>query len=76
MRKTAGKIAPEAKPRLVNLLFQAFFIFPPESRILFFLIPSAKSGTFVKTAGRECATFAWGMRKKSIQLMFLKLKIY
>ena len=62
MLETAGKLALEAKPRVVNLLFQAFF-FTPESRILFFLIPSAKIGTFVKTAGRECATFAWGMRK-------------
>ena len=27
MLKTAGKLAPEAKPRLVNLLFQAFFVY-------------------------------------------------
>ena len=38
-----------------------------ESRILFFLITSAKSGTFVKTTGRECATFAWCMRKTTFQ---------
>ena len=27
MIKTAGKLAPEAKPRVVNLLFQAFFVY-------------------------------------------------
>ena len=47
-------------------------LFTPESRILFFLIPSAKSGTFVKTAGRECATFAWGMRKNYIKQRYLQ----
>ena len=64
MLKKAGKLAPEAKPRVVNLLFQAFFVYSRVAYTIFpHIIPSAKSGTFVKTAGRECATFAWGMRK-------------
>ena len=29
--------------------------------IQFYLIPSAKSGSFIKTTGRKCATFGWGI---------------
>ena len=27
MLKTEGKLAPEAKPKMINLLFQAFFVY-------------------------------------------------
>ena len=37
MLKTAGKLAPEAKPRVVNLLFQAaFFVY---SRVAYTIFP-------------------------------------
>ena len=36
MLKIAGKLAPEAKPRVVNLLFQAFFVY---SRVAYTIFP-------------------------------------
>ena len=36
MLKTAGELAPEAKPRVVNLLFQAFFVY---SRVAYTIFP-------------------------------------
>ena len=36
MVKTAGKLSPEAKPRVVNLLFQAFFVY---SRVAYTIFP-------------------------------------
>ena len=36
MLKTAGKLAPEAKPRVVNLLFQAFLVY---SRVAYTIFP-------------------------------------
>ena len=36
MLKTAGKLAPEAKPRVVNMLFQAFFVY---SRVVYSIFP-------------------------------------
>ena len=36
MLKTAGKLAPEAKPRVANLLFQAFFVY---SRVAYTIFP-------------------------------------
>ena len=65
MLKTAGKLAPEAKPRVVNLLFQAFFIY---SRVAYTIFPHTFSEKWHlrQDAGRECATFAWGMRKTCI----------
>ena len=36
MLKTAGKLAPEVKPRMVNLLFQAFFVY---SRVAYTIFP-------------------------------------
>ena len=38
MLKTAGKLAPEAKPRVVNLLFQAFFVY---SRVAYTIFPNS-----------------------------------
>ena len=37
----------------------------------YFLIPSAKSGNFVKTAGRECPIFVWGTREIFLSSDFL-----
>ena len=36
MLKTAGKLAPEAKPRVVNLLLHAFFVY---SRVAYTIFP-------------------------------------
>ena len=36
MIKPAGKLAPKAKPRVVNLLFQAFFVY---SRVAYTIFP-------------------------------------
>ena len=36
MLKTAGKLAPEEKRRVVNLLFQAFFVY---SRVAYTIFP-------------------------------------
>ena len=35
MLKTAGKLAPEAKPMVVNLLFQAFFVYSQVAYTIF-----------------------------------------
>ena len=35
MLKTAGELAPEAKPRVVNMLFQAFLVY---SRVAYYTI--------------------------------------
>ena len=67
MIKAVGKLAPEAKPRVMNLLFQAFFIYSPVAYTVS-LIPLEESGTFFKTAGRKCATFAWVMKKIKVNL--------
>ena len=40
MLKTAGKLAPEAKPRVVNLLFQVFFVY---SRVAYTIFPHTLS---------------------------------
>ena len=36
MPKTAGKLAPEAKPRVINLLFRTFFVY---SRVAYTIFP-------------------------------------
>ena len=36
MLQTSGKLAPESKPRMVNLLFQAFFVY---SRVAYTIFP-------------------------------------
>ena len=67
MLKTAGKLAPEAKPRVVNMLIQAFCVY---SRVAYTIFPHTFSEKWhVKNAWRECATFAWGMRKSTFPIL-------
>ena len=39
MLKTAGKLSPESKPRMINLLFQAFYVY---SRFAYTIFPQRK----------------------------------
>ena len=69
MLKTAGKLAPKAKPRVVNLLFQAFFVY---SRVAYTIFPHTFSEKWHLCQDRRegMCHFRLGYEKKTEFEMF------